>query len=91
MRTYGGRIVLATLCVLGLLGAMRFTVWADQEEKEETVSLDRVPKAVKAAIVPPQKDSRYKAAYFLLIPGASKVYANYIRRLDKKGKARASR
>ena len=48
-------------------------------------------KAVKAAIVPPQKDSRYKAAYFLLIPGASKVYANYIRRLDKKGKARASR
>ena len=48
-------------------------------------------KSVKAAIIPPQKDSRYKAAYFLLIPGASKVYANYIRRLDKKGKASAGR
>ena len=40
-------------------------------------------KAAKAAIVPPQGDAPHKAAYFLMIPGASKVYAAYIKRLAK--------
>ena len=44
-------------------------------------------KATKHALVPPQADSRTKAAYFLLIPGASEVYARYIARLDAKAGA----
>lgn len=39
--------------------------------------------AVTRAIVPEPGESKYKAAYFLLVPGASDVYAQYLRRLDR--------
>ena len=40
-------------------------------------------KQVKDVLMPSQRDaSGIKAAYFLLIPGASEVYAAYIKRLD---------
>ncbi len=45
-------------------------------------------KGLKAAIVPPQRDAPYKVAYFLMVPGASKVYAAYIQRLDRERRAR---
>ena len=47
-------------------------------------------KALKGAIVPPQGEAPHKAAYFLLIPGASRVYAAYIRRLGKARQAAAA-
>ncbi|MBM4034775.1 MAG: hypothetical protein FJ291_23775 [Planctomycetes bacterium] len=45
---------------------------------------DNLSKAVKTAIVPAPGEGPYKAAYFLLIPGASRVYANYLKRLAAK-------
>jgi len=38
-------------------------------------------RAARLAIVPAPNEGPHKAAFFLLIPGASRVYANYIRRL----------
>ena len=41
---------------------------------------DDLSKAVRGAIVSAPRDGPHKAAYFLLIPGASEVYAAYLRR-----------
>ncbi len=46
-------------------------------------------KELKAALIPPQGDAPHKAAYFLMIPGASNVYAAYIKRLDREKRAGA--
>lgn len=48
-------------------------------------------KAVKNAIIRQQGDSPFKAAYFLFIPGSSRVYANYLKRLAAKPRAAAGR
>lgn len=45
---------------------------------------DTLSKALKAAIVSAPSEGPNKAAYFLLIPGASKVYADYLKRLNAK-------
>jgi len=45
---------------------------------------DHLSKAVKEAIIPAPAEGPHKAAYFLLIPGASKVYAAYLARLTQK-------
>ena len=50
---------------------------------------ESLAKELKAAIVPPQGDAPHKAAYFLMIPGASKVYAAYIKRLGREKRAGA--
>lgn len=48
---------------------------------------EALTKALRAAIMPEQATGPHKAAYFLMIPGASKVYAAYIKRLDRDKKA----
>ncbi|MBM4038587.1 MAG: hypothetical protein FJ290_08745 [Planctomycetes bacterium] len=52
---------------------------------EFEVEKDALSKAVKQAIVPAPGEGPHKAAFFLLIPGASRVYANYLKRLDATG------
>jgi hypothetical protein len=49
---------------------------------------DALAKAAKGAILPPSPDAPHKAAYFLLIPGSSAVYAQYLKRLASQGAAR---
>jgi len=51
---------------------------------EFEIEKDSLSKAVKTAIVPAPGEGPYKAAYFLLIPGASRVYANHLKRLAEK-------
>jgi len=58
-------------------------------EVEFEMEKTALAEATKHALVPPQADSMIKAAYFLLIPGASEVYAAYIRRLGKANRANA--
>ncbi|HUT32219.1 MAG TPA: hypothetical protein VNE39_01955 [Planctomycetota bacterium] len=43
---------------------------------------DALSKAVKQAIVPAPGEGPHKATFFLLIPGASRVYASYLKRLS---------
>ena len=50
-------------------------------EPEFELAKDELSKAVKVAIVPEPMDSPHKAAYFLMIPGASKVYSAYLKRM----------
>jgi hypothetical protein len=61
---------------------------SDVEFELEKAELAR---GARAAIVPPQGDSPHKAAFFLLMPGASKVYARYLERLSDKKAEAASR
>jgi hypothetical protein len=56
---------------------------------EFEVEKNELARAVKIAVQPPQGDAPHKAAYFLLVPGASKVYAQYLQRLAKQDKAAA--
>ena len=59
----------------------------EASDVEFAMEKEALAKAVKAAVVPPQGDAPHKAAYFLMIPGASNVYAAYITRMasDKSG------
>lgn len=50
---------------------------------------DKLIARVKEAVMPPSGESAVKSAYFLLIPGASEVYARYLARLDEE-KARTA-
>ncbi len=52
---------------------------------EFEIEKDALSKAVKEAIVPAPGEGPHRAAFFLLIPGASRVYANYLKRLGAKG------
>ena len=44
---------------------------------------DTLARTVKDTVQPPQPDSPNRAAYFLLFPGASKIYTQYLERLSK--------
>ena len=57
---------------------------------EFEVDKDDLSKAVKATFFRPQSESPLKTAYFLLIPGASRVYANYLKRLAQRTGARGA-
>ena len=54
---------------------------SDVEFELEKTDLAR---AAKAALMPPQADSPHKAAFFLLMPGASHVYSCHLDRLAKR-------
>jgi len=49
----------------------------------------KLSKALRAAIIPPAGDAPHKAAYFLLIPGASRVYDRYLKRLARRDRVGA--
>ena len=50
-------------------------------DAEFELERNELSKAVKVAIVPEPTDSPHKAAYFLMIPGASDVLSAYLKRL----------
>ena len=49
-------------------------------DTEFEMEKDALSKSVKDAIVPAPGEGPHKAAFFLLIPGASEVYASYLKR-----------